>query len=625
MTRGPGPAVTMRLSSLIIGLFAFLPLAAPAAGLENRLKAHPSPYLALHGNDPVAWQEWNAATVARARQEGKLLYVSIGYFSCHWCHVMQKESYQNAGIARVLNQYFIPVKVDRELEPALDQRLIDFAERTRGMSGWPLNAFVTPDGHPLYATLYHPPAEFLKVVQRVEELWRNDRARLDELARIEDVKPTGPGKPVVDPGQARRHAEQVTAALLKDADRVQGGFGEQSKFPSAPQMAFLLNRLEARPDAGLKEYLELTFDAMARLGLHDHLGGGFFRYTVDPSWKTPHFEKMLYDNAQLATLYWRAARVLKREAYRTIAQRTVDFMLRELQLANGGFAASLSALDDQGLEGGYYLWSASQLETLLTPDEREVYRRHAGMTDAPSFESGWLPLATLPVADTAKALKREPAEVEKLIDTAETKLRAARSQRGLPRDPKMLAAWNGLALTALAAATKETGDKHYREAGARLRDILARRLWDGSALTRSQVDGKSGGTAALEDYAYVARGLADWGAITGANADFELARAIARSAWKRFYDDKGWRLEERSLLATEYGQDVVADGHLPSPSAILIDSSLLIAARLKDAALRRQALSAANSGHAFIDAAPFWHASTVTAQLRATGVTAKGD
>jgi len=627
MTRRPGLTGTMRrpLQSLLIAWGALLPLLVHGAVLENRLKHHPSPYLALHGSDPVAWQEWGPAAVQRARREGKLLYVSIGYFSCHWCHVMQRESYKNVDIARFLNAHFIPVKVDRELDPALDQRLIDFADKTRGMSGWPLNAFVTPDGHPLYATLYHPPGEFMAVLKRIDALWRDDRARLAQLARVEALPSTGPGKPRVDAAQAERHTERVTAALLKEADRVQGGFGDQSKFPSAPQLGFLLDRFEHKSDAALRDYLELTLDAMARLGLHDRLGGGFFRYTVDPSWKTPHFEKMLYDNAQLGALYLRAARVLKRDDYRAVAVRTLDFMLREMRTASGGFIAAFSALDDKGVEGGYYLWSAAELEKLLDPAEREVYRRHAGMTDAPPFEQGWLPLAMSTIAETAASLKRESAEVERLVKSAEDKLRAARSRRGLPRDTKVLAAWNGLALSAFAAAARNTKEDRFRAAGRALRAVLADGLWDGKQLVRSRVNGQAGGKVALEDYAYVARGLADWAEVSGAPEDLAVARDIARSAWRRFYGPKGWRLEEDSLLVAEDGQDAVNDGHLPSASGVLIDASLAIAARANDPALRKQALSAANSGHALIESSPFWHATTVAAQLRAAGVRGKSN
>jgi len=605
----------------LMAVLVFLSLAsANAAPLENQLRQHPSPYLALHGDDPVAWQEWNAASVERARREGKLLYLSIGYFSCHWCHVMQRESYRNAQIARYLNEHVIPVKVDRELEPALDVRLIEFAEKTRGMSGWPLNVFVTPDGHPLYATLYHPPEEFHKILVRIEQLWRNDRARLTTLARIEAVAPQGPGKPEVNGAQARALADSVVAEALKAADSVQGGFGEQSKFPQAPQLAFLLAHFERKQDPRLKEFLLLTLDAMAINGLQDHLGGGFFRYTVDPSWKTPHFEKMLYDNAQLARLYRDAARVFGRDDYRHIANRTLDFMLRELRAPSGALIAALSALDDKGVEGGYYLWSAADLERLLTPVEREVYRLHAGMIDAAPFESGYLPLRTLPAAEIAARRKQDPANVEKQITSAEDKLRAARARRVLPRDTKELAAWNGLALVAFAEAAQATNDTRYREAAQAVRDFLAKELWDGKTLVRSRAHGKASGKVALEDYAYVTLGLTEWAALTGEARDVALAQAVASAAWNRFYGPKGFRLEESSLLVTETGQDVLSDGAMPSPSAVLAEASLRLAGKTGDKVLRRQVLAALNSGNAAINANPFWYATPVAARLRAAGI-----
>ena len=590
---------------------------ANAAPLENQLRQHSSPYLALHGDDPVAWQEWNAVSVERARREGKLLYLSIGYFSCHWCHVMQRESYRNAVIARYLNEHVIPIKVDRELEPALDARLIEFAETTRGMSGWPLNVFVTPDGHPLYATLYHPPEEFHKILIRIEQLWRNDRARLTALARIEAVTPQGPGKPEVNAVLARGLADKVVAEAFKVADSVQGGFGEQSKFPQYPQLAFLLAQYERSNDPRLKEFLLLTLDAMANNGLQDHLGGGFFRYTVDPSWKTPHFEKMLYDNAQLARLYRDAARVFGREDYRLIATRTLDFMLRDFSATSGAFIAALSALDDQGVEGGYYLWSAAQLENLLTSAEREVYRLHAGMIDAAPFEPGYLPLRAMSAAELAGQRKLAQADVEKRIASAEAKLRAARAKRRLPRDTKELAAWNGLALAAFAEAAQSTKEPRYRAVAQAVRDFLATTLWDGKVLARSHVQGKASGSVALEDYAYVTLGLTEWASLTGDARDVALAKTVATAAWKRFYGPKGFRLEENSLLVAETGQDVLNDGPMPSPSAVLADASLRLAEKSGDKALHRQVLAALNSGSAVISANPLWYATPVNTLLRA--------
>jgi uncharacterized protein len=610
----------MRLRIIAIIAVLVFPAYGIAAPLENQLRQNSSPYLALHGEDPVAWQEWNAASVERARREGKLLYLSIGYFSCHWCHVMQRESYQNAEIARYLNEQFIPVKVDRELEPALDARLIDFAEQTRGLSGWPLNVFVTPDGHPLYATLYHPPQDFLKILQRIEQLWRNDRARLAALAQTEAVSPQGPGKPEVSGAQARTLAALVVTDALKTADTVQGGFGEQGKFPQSPQLAFLLAQYERAHDSRLKDFLLLTFDAMAANGLQDQLGGGFFRYTVDPSWKTPHFEKMLYDNAQLAHLYLHAARVFGREDYQGIANRTLEFMLRELRASSGAFIGALSALDDKGVEGGYYLWSAAELESLLTPGEREVYRPFAGMNDAAPFAAGFLPLRAMPAADIAAQYHLDLHEVENRIASAEDKLRTARAKRVLPRDTKEIAAWNGLALAAFAEAAQVTQDAHYRSAAQTLRHYLATQLWNGNSLMRARTQGKASGHVAFEDYAYVTFGLTQWALMTDNQGDYALAKAVAKAAWKRFYGPQGFRLTESSLLMAETGQDVLSDGPMPSPSAVLAEASLRLADKTGDTALRRQVLAALNSGYAVIKANPFWYATPVSALLHAAHI-----
>ena len=607
----------VRLCVVLVFLSQGVAVATP---LANQLRQHASPYLALHGDDPVAWQEWNPTTVERARREGKLLYLSIGYFSCHWCHVMQRESYRNAQIARYLNEHFIPVKVDRELEPALDARLIEFVENTRGMSGWPLNVFVTPDGHPLYATLYHPPQDFLNILERIEQLWRTDRARLATLARTAAVKPQGPGKPEVNGAQARALADKVVTEALKTADSVQGGFGDQHKFPQSPQLTFLLAHYERSPDPRLKDFLLLTLDAMAVNGLQDHLGGGFFRYTVDPSWKTPHFEKMLYDNAQLASLYRNAARVFGREDYRRIADRTLDFMLRELRAESGANIAALSALDDKGVEGGYYLWSATEVATLLTTDELQAYRPYAGMTDAAPFDAGYLPLQAMSATAVAAQHQLKLADVEKRIASAEDKLRAARAKRVLPRDTKELGAWNGLALAAFAEAAQATGELRYRQAAQAVRNYLTTDLWNGKSLVRSRVQGKVSGKVALEDYAYVTLGLTKWATLTGEPRDYALAKAVANAAWKRFYGAQGFRLEENSLLVAETGQDVLSDGPMPSPSAVLAEASLYLAEKTGDAALRWQVLAALNSGSAVISANPFWYATPVSALLRAAGI-----
>lgn len=595
--------------------FALFGLAPAGHALDNQLKNHPSPYLALHGADPVAWQDWNEAAVELARKQNKLIFLSIGYFSCHWCHVMQRESYQNPEIAKFINAHFIPVKVDRELDPALDARMLEFAEATRGMGGWPLNVFVTPDGHPLYATLYLDPREFLAVLQRLDVLWTSDRDKLMALARQAETKPAGPGKPALAPKRVQAYAKQLVTEALARADMQQGGFNEQTKFPLAPQLEFLLDYQARSPEPKLEEFLPLTLDQMASNGLQDHLGGGFFRYTVDPGWKTPHFEKMLYDNAQLARLYLRAARVFKREDYARVAARTLDFMMKTMGDPSGAFIAALSALDDKGVEGGYYLWRADELDRLLSADEHAVYRLALGMQDAPPFEAGYLPIPSLTIAQIVERLQRPRAEIERLLLSAAGKLRAARAQRGLPRDTKLIAAWNGLALAAFSEAARVTGDESYRAVARAVRDYVMKQLWDGQALRRSRAHDKTIGKVALEDYAYVALGLLEWAELTGDPADYAQAKAVVTQAWRRFYSAHGWRLEERSLIQAETGQDMLTDGPMPSPSGVIAEVSLRLAAKTADKGLRDRALAALNTHHAVLQESAFWYATPVGAMM----------
>jgi len=599
-----------------------LALAGPAPGaaqeLHNRLADNPSPYLALHGADPVAWQVWGPEVMDLARRTHRLVYVSVGYFSCHWCHVMQRESYRDPKIAAFLNRHFIPVKVDRELEPALDARLIDFAERTRGMGGWPLNVFITPDGYPLYAVLYLPPAQFMSALTQLQELWRDDPDALRKLASDAAPGGKGPGEPRLARARVDDLVGRVVRAALEQGDPVHGGFGDQSKFPSVPQLQFLLAQLERQDRPELRAFLELTLEQMADGGLRDHLAGGFFRYTVDPDWRTPHFEKMLYDNAQLASLYWRAARVLKRRDFQELAEATAAFMVRELTSPAGALLASLSALDGKGVEGGYYLWSAADLERLLDPAERAVARATWGMRDAAPFDAGYLPVRGEHLAEVARARGIGLEEAQHLFERASAKLRAERAHRTAPADTKLLAGWNGLALATFAELARGTDEARWREAGARVAAYLGKRLWNGRELYRAlDAGGRPIGRAGLEDYAYAADGLFAWALYTGKPADLAVARAVLDQAWTRFYGGHGWRLGESSLIQAEPPRDVVLDGPMPSPSGVVLDVSLRLARHASDSALRDQALAALNSGNTDLDENPFWCATQIGAMREA--------
>lgn len=622
------------LLSVVVVATMLLPLTAYA--LQNRLTGHPSPYLQMHGKDPVAWQEWSDATVQKARDEKKLLFVSIGYFACHWCHVMQRESYQNREIAEILNKNFIPVKVDRELNPALDSRLIDFVEATRGYSGWPLNVFITPQGHPLVGMVYLPPTDFKTLVERLNTAWQNDAASLSrDAARAANA--IVPAVMNTDPTLPEGISDRVNSSLLKalwtHADEFGGGFGAQSKFPSSPQLLALLKTYAINPDTNkrLGDFLRTTLDKMAHLGLHDLVGGGFYRYTVDPGWLVPHFEKMLYDNAQLVTIYLQAAEIFKSDKYRQLAYETLDFMIRELQQPDGSFVTSLSAIDNNNVEGGYYLYDSGTLEKTLSKAELAVVRAAWIQPGSPTTEDGHLPVWHKTAETLAKQLNKPVKDIEPLFASAKQKLFALRKQRVLPVDSKALAGWNGLALSALAQAVRHSGNKaEYVTAGNRLaaflRDRLIHREQNNARLTLQRALDKQGraiGDASLEDYAYVTQGLLNWAETVTPSSTDKPAKPEAyhadismllETAWQRYYTQNGWKLSERLLINYGASEAALADTALPSPSAVLIDTTLRFTTSIKsDKALSLRARAALNNAHDLLLGDGYWFATQIAA------------
>ena len=598
------------LHLLLIGI-----LAAPVLALENQLRDHPSPYLAMHGGDPVAWQDWGADAIELARKEGRLLLISSGYFSCHWCHVMQRESYQNPEIAALLNAHFVPVKLDRELHGALDAYLIDFLEQTQGQAGWPLNVFLTPEGYPLIGATYLPPDRYRELLVRLNTTWQDERGRMRNLARRTALQ--------LMQNQAEIAVEPMSpsalyAALLNQglsiADVMEGGFGDQNKFPMTPQLLALLELQAAAPHPQLADFLTLTLDKMAGEGLRDQLGGGFFRYTVDPSWQVPHFEKMLYTQAQLAEVYLRASQVFDRDDYAAVARDTLEFVRREMAGPQGGYVASFSAVDGAGVEGGVYLWTVEQLHALLGESRTALARRYWRMQGIPATDGGHLPRRGESVAQIAAALEEPEADVAARIEAIRTALLAARAQRVLPVDHKELAGWNGLMLAAFARAAQAWSDAEFAATARGLRDYLRDRLWDGSGLRRARADdGRELGRASLEDYAYVAYGMAEYAKLSGDPADRTFVAALLHAAWQRYHGQGGWRLDDRPLIPGMGEEAAQLEGALPAPAAVLIR----VAAGSGDPELVARALAAAEAARRQAQDEPFWYAGHHAALLQA--------
>lgn len=593
----------MNPKRLLTSILIFVLCTPPVfAELENQVKDHPVPYLAMHGTDAVHWQQWNAATLERARKENKLLFVSIGFFSCYWCHVMQRESFRDVDIGRAMNAAFIPVIVDRELEPALDAQMLGFVERYRGSAGWPLNVVVTPEGYPLLGGVYFPRNELLALLRKLADQWKTSHVEMSALARQAAIE-----TPAAEVAAAKLTRITARAALLRDAmelaDPLSGGFGSQTKFPMSAQLLALLDLHAATPNAKLGEFLQLTLERMAALGLRDHLSGGFFRYSTEPTWYVPHYEKMLYDQALLARVYLRAARIFERAEFADIARETLDFVLARMRVG-AGFVSSLSAVDAGGVEGGYYLWSAADLQRVLSGNELRVARDALNMKGTPATEGGYLPIPTRTAEQIAKSLELAQADAQKHLASARMKLLAERERRTVPVDTKILVSWNALMLMALTDAAQLNDSARYALPARELRDHLVKTFWRDGMLNRAVNT-----SGALDDYAYLAAALWHYAQRLGGDADRDLARALVEQAWVRFYHGGGWALNANALLPSGTPPPLLDDGALPAPSAMLMAVTLEIAARSNDVALRDRARDALARGAKLISDNPFHYAS----------------
>ena len=591
--------------------------AAPAsAAFKNQLADHPSPYLAMHGHDPVHWQIWGKDAVQLAKKLNRPLYISSGYFSCRWCHVMQRESYQDPQVAELLNHYFVPVKVDRELEPALDAHLIEFVQLTRGRAGWPLNVFLTPEGYPMLGMTYLPKDQFLSVLKQMQERWQSGPDELRRIAEDALVEWQGMRNSGVNSAEAPVALPAALGPKLvtqagKLMDEMSGGFGQQNKFPMTPQFKALLEvRKRSKADGHLDDFLRLTLDKMARQGMHDLVGGGFFRYVVDPNWQIPHYEKMLYNNTQLVSLYLQAATDFKNTGYRDTAFETLDFLLNDMWRSNH-FISSFSAVDGQGREGAYYLWTDEALKKLLSKDEFKLVK--LAWFDNNVARSAWgkLPRWQMTEAELIKRSGRSLTDLHHSFLIIRQKLLKARKARSLPADGKGLAAWNGLALTALADAVEAGGDAKYRQHGDQLARYLATVLWDGKRLVRALNSGRVLADASLQDYALVAKGLQDWGRVSGDRQYTQLASRLARIAWTRYYRKGRWLETDAPLIPMLDGKVALDDNPLPSATALITGVSLTNDGLKKDKKIPQAVSDHLERVRAQLSDSIFWYASYV--------------
>ena len=470
--------------------------------MPNRLAGETSPYLLQHAHNPVDWFPWGPDALARAKILDRPIFLSIGYAACHWCQVMERESFEDPTTAAVLNDRFVSIKVDREERPDLDQVYMAAVQAMTGGGGWPMSVFLTPEGRPFYGGTYFPDEprhgmpSFRQVLEGVDRAWRDSRAEVEGagqrlvealVAQNRIVAVSG------DPTQAQ--LEAATAAIEASFDAQNGGWGHAPKFPQPMTIEFLLRRHVATGDARPLAMARRSLDAMADGGIRDQLGGGFHRYSTDAVWLAPHFEQMLYDNAQLARAYLHGWALTGDARYRAVCEGVLGYMTRELTTADGAFAASQDA-DTEGVEGLTFTWSAAEVREVLGPDA-DLFASYYDVTAEGNWEGRTILRRTTPEAGD---------EVEARLGAARERLLARRRERPQPaRDDKALAAWNGLAIGAFAEAGRLFGEPRYVTAAVRAADaILAGLLGDDGTLRRSWKDGRASGNGVLEDYMHLA-------------------------------------------------------------------------------------------------------------------------
>ncbi len=593
-----------------------------AAQHTNRLIQETSPYLLQHAHNPVDWYPWGPEAFERARAEDKPILLSIGYAACHWCHVMAHESFENEDTARLINERFVAIKVDREERPDVDALYMDAVQALTGGGGWPMTVFLTPDGAPFYGGTYFPPADrygmpgFSRVLRTMGDLYatrRDDVERQAEEfrrfyrergeARVELPADLVPAHTKLDPALLDEAAQR----LLPQFDTKEGGFGRAPKFPHPMVLEFLLRvqsrwhaserspseARSARPGPRLMELVRLTLDKMAGGGIYDQIGGGFHRYSTDERWLVPHFEKMLYDNALLAPVYLHAWQLTGEERYRRVCEGTLDYVLREMTDESGGFYSTQDA-DSEGEEGKFYVWTPAELHDALGDADAAVVERVWGVTETGNFEGRNILHVARPPVQVAAELGREEDTVRDILARARERLYGVRAQRVWPvRDDKVLAAWNGLMLRALAEAGRALDRRDFLDAALRTARFLRERMVVDGRLRRSWRQGQAKLDAYLEDYAAVVNGLLSAYEATGDVTLCTAARELSDSMLERFWDgeldvffDTAYDQEQLIGRPRELTDNATPSGTSLAAEALLRLSALTGEERYRDRAAR---------------------------------------
>ena len=517
---------------------------SPSAHPANRLARETSPYLLQHAHNPVDWYPWGDEAFLKAKLEDKPVFLSVGYSACHWCHVMERESFENEAIAAVMNEHFVCVKVDREDRPDVDQIYMAAVQLISRHGGWPMSVFLTPEGEPFFGGTYWPPENrmgmrgFRDILLTMHDYWVNRRQDVTRSA-AELVEALGS---VTSPSfeespLTEEILQKATRDMIAAADRTHGGFGDAPKFPHPMDIRLLLRAWKRFGNDHSLAVARLALDKMALGGIYDHLGGGFHRYSTDRRWLVPHFEKMLYDNALLVPAYLEAFQITGDALYEKVSHETLDYVLREMTQPEGGFYSTQDA-DSEGVEGKFFVWTEDEIVEALGPEEARVFCDGYDVTPRGNWEETNILNRPKPIPEAAAMLGLDPAALQVRLDVAREKLLAVRSRRVAPgRDDKVLASWNGLMISAMSRGAQVLGDDRYLAAASSAAGfILTTMRDDAGRLLHSYKDGRARFSAYLDDYACLVDGLVDLWQATFEPKWLTAAIELAEQMLARFRD-----------------------------------------------------------------------------------------
>ncbi|MBI2000533.1 MAG: DUF255 domain-containing protein, partial [candidate division NC10 bacterium] len=574
---------------------------APARHV-NRLIHETSPYLLQHAHNPVDWYPWGDEALARAKAENKPILLSIGYSACHWCHVMERESFESEEIADLMNRHFVTIKVDREERPDLDDIYMTATlALNQGQGGWPMTVFLTPDQRPFFAGTYFPPTDrfgrpgFATLLARIAALWEEQRESLQQQAERLTAYLTEQARPAPDANVGEAEIRAAVAQLAQTFDKTYGGFGPAPKFPPSTALSLLLRSHRRTGDAQALSMVRKTLEAMAQGGMYDHIGGGFSRYSTDERWLVPHFEKMLYDNAQLTKVYLEGFQATGDAFFARIAREILDYILREMTGPEGGFSSATDA-DSEGEEGKFFVWTPREVEAILGPEEGAWFCAAYDITEEGNWEGKSIPNTPRSLPRVASRLGIGVLQLQRCIEAGRAKLYEVRQRRIPPGlDDKVLTAWNGMMIGAMAEGHRVLGDPRYLAGAARAADFLLTTLRrpDGG-LFRTSRAGKAHLPGYLEDYAFLAEGLVDLYEAGGDARYLREAERLAERILADFGDEAGGGFfdtaaaHEALILRHREG----ADGAIPSANAVAASALARLSFHLDRSDLRDAAVRA---------------------------------